>query len=143
MTKQEFHEYYGHVGSRAPCAICVLVGGAMRRIFHKVDPYKEVRPMHTIAMDTITWSHRAYNGSKYEIHSIDLGSDLPDSLFLYSRDNSLARIENWITDIRSEPAFSTFGYEAVKIILLDNAGECELDYEAFQEMGKRLRVEFR
>ena len=44
----------------------------MRRIFHKVDPYKEVRPMHTIAMDTITWSHRAYNGSKYEIHFIDL-----------------------------------------------------------------------
>ena len=99
--------------------------------------------MHTIAMDTITWSHRAYNGSKYEIHFIDLGSDLPDSLFLYSRDESLARIENWITDIRSEPAFGTFGYEAVKIILLDNAGEWELDYEAFQEMGKRLRVDFR
>ena len=143
MTKQEFHEYYCHMGSCAPCAICILAGGAMRRIFHKVDPYKEVRPMHTIAMDTITWSHRAYNGSKYEIHFIDLGSDLPDSLFLYSRDESLARIENWITDIRSEPAFGTFGYEAVKIILLDNAGEWELDYEAFQVMGKRLRVDFR
>ena len=143
MTHQEFHEYYDHMGACAPCAICILAGGTMRRIFHKVDPYKEVRPMHTIAMDTITWSHRAYNGSKYEIHFIDLGSDLPDSLFLYSRDESLDRIEDWITNIRSEPAFGTFGYEPVKIILLDNAGEWELDYSAFHEMGKRLQVEFR
>ena len=65
LTAHDFHEEFCHTGSLPGCIICAQVKGAMRRIFKKVDPYKEIRPAHSWHLDTITWSHRSHNGSKY------------------------------------------------------------------------------
>ena len=143
MTFESFHEWYDHLGVHGPCAICILAGGCMRRIYHKVDPYKEVRPMHTIAIDTITWSHRSHEGNKYEILCKDVASSLTGSLYLYTRDQSLEYIKQWVKAVESNPALQSFGYKPVSIMILDNAGEWELNYSEFQNMAEELEFGLR
>ena len=143
MTHASFHEYYDHLGEHGPCIICTLAGGAARKIFTQVDPYKEVRVMHTFSIDTITWSHKALCGSKYEIYSRCKACSYCDSSFLYTKDQSLDNIEDWIVRTRSDPMFDSLGYQPIKMIILDNAGEWDLNYSEFHEMERRLKVEFR
>ena len=39
--------------------------------------------------------------------------------------------------------FDSLGYQPIKMIILDNAGEWDLNYSEFHEMERRLKVEFR
>ena len=137
----DFHSEYDHLGCMPNCVICALVSGCMRRVYKKIDPHLETRPMYYLHMDTITWSHRAFCGSKYEIHTIDACSKKPGSMYLYLRSDSLCSVETWVTDVRADPAYADLGYPPVQIIQLDNAGEWDLDYKGFQEMAKRLKIE--
>ena len=143
MSKKEFHEEHMHMGDCPGCWICILVSGNLRKILRKVDPYKETRVCHTFHMDTITWSHRGFCGSKYEIHITCGASRWPDSLYLYTKSESLNAVEAWIIQMRLDPNFQGMPYIPVQKIIMDNAGEWDLDYKAFQEMGIRLgQVEF-
>jgi site-specific DNA-cytosine methylase len=142
MSMREFHEDHMHMGDCPGCEICILVNGTLRRIMKKVDPYKENRVCHTFHMDTITWSHRGFCGSKYEIHITCEASRWPDSLYLYSKSESLDAIEAWIIQIRLDPNFAGMPYNPVQKIVMDNAGEWDLDHAKFQEMGVRHCVEF-
>ena len=97
--------------------------------------------LYYIHLDTISFSHSAFCGSKYEILAKDAVSKVPDSMYLYLRSDSLNAIEQWVNTVRSDPAYSDLGYQAVQIIQLDNAGEWDLDYPAFQQMKERLKIE--
>ena len=141
LNAVDFHNEYDHMGCLPNCIICAIVSGSMRRVFRKIDPHIETRPMYYVHMDTITWSHRAFCGSRYEIHVKDAASKLPDSMYLYLRSDSLEAIEQWVIQVRSDPAHADLGYEPIQIIQLDNAGEWDLDYKAFQDMKTRLKLE--
>ena len=143
MSLRDFHEEHMHMGDCPGCQICILSMGTLRRIIKKVDPYKESRVCHTFHMDTITWSHRGFCGSKYEVHITCEASRWPDSLYLYSKKESLNAIEAWIIQMRLDPNFSGMPYAPVQVIVMDNAGEWDLDMAQFQEMGVRQSVEFR
>ena len=67
LTKREFHKEYGHLGSDPECDICKRAQGSMRRITKVVDKHREQRRAHTWVMDTVTWSHRDNDGSKYMV----------------------------------------------------------------------------
>jgi hypothetical protein len=142
MSLRDFHEEHMHMGDCPGCEICILVNGTLRRIMRKVDPHKETRVCHTFHMDTITWSHRGFCGSKYEIHITCEASRWPDSLYLYTKAESLGAIEAWIIQMRLDPNFTGMPYDPVQRIVMDNAGEWDLDHTAFQEMGTRHSVEF-
>ena len=45
--------------------------------------------------------------------------------------------------MRLDPNFSGMPYTPVQVIVMDNAGEWDLQYTQFQEMGARHGVEFR
>ena len=65
MTEDQFHEYYGHMGSGKNCILCALVRGSMRFIYKVVDKYAEARFGYFFDMDTLTVSHRASCGTQY------------------------------------------------------------------------------
>ena len=142
MKIRDFHEEHMHMGDCPDCAICILSMGNIRRILRKVDPHKETRVCHTFHMDTITWSHRGFCGSKYEIHITDEASRWPDSLYLYSKSESLDSLEAWILQMRLDPNFKGMPYEPVQVIKMDNAGEWDLNHKEFRAMGIRHSVEF-
>ena len=140
---REFHEDHMHMGDCPGCPICIMVMGNLRRIYRKVDPYKETRPAHTFHMDTITWSHRAFCGSKYEIHVTCGATRWPDSMFLYSKSEALHAIESWIIQMRLDPMFQDMPYKAVQVIVLDNAGEWDINMDAFKVMIMTHSIELK
>jgi len=54
----------------------------------------------------------------------------------------LLEFEKWVTVLREKSYMQGMGYNACSILRLDNAGEWELDYSAWREMGDRLGIEF-
>ena len=142
LTKVQFHEDFQHMGSCPGCIICIMVSGAMRRIFKQIDPHVERRRAFIFDMDTITYSHRSSQGNRYETAIKCRGSKTYFSLFLYLRSDMLAEFENWVTNLRKWSCFQGMGYKACSILRLDNAGEWELDYGAWKQMGERLGIEF-
>ena len=141
LSLQDFHEQHMHIGTSPNCKICILAGGCLRRIQRKVDPHKETRVAHTFHLDTLTWSHRGFCGSKYEIHITCEATSFPDSLFLHSKADSLSAIESWIIQMRLDPLFKGMPYEPVQRIVLDNAGEWDLQHDAFQKMALAMSVQ--
>jgi site-specific DNA-cytosine methylase len=142
LTKQQFHEEYQHMGSCPGCLICIMVSGCMRRIYKQVDPHTERRRAFTFDMDTITYSHRSSYGNRYETVIKCRATKTYFSLFLYLRSDMLLEFEKWVTVLREKSYMQGMGYKACSILRLDNAGEWELDYAAWREMGDRLGIEF-
>ena len=67
MSEREFVDSIGHCGCRNPnCWICFLVDGVPRRFMKIVDPFRDERPAYKFHMDTITYSVRSIEGSRYE-----------------------------------------------------------------------------
>ena len=142
LTKVQFHEDFQHMGSCPGCLICIQVSGSMRRIYKQVDPHVERRRAFIFDMDTITYSHRSSQGNRYETVLKCRGTKVYFSLFLYLRSDMLAEFENWVTKIRKWSCLQGMGYQACSVLRLDNAGEWELDYSAWKQMGERLGIEF-
>jgi site-specific DNA-cytosine methylase len=139
MPYMMFHKKHGHIGNADDnCAICRMIKGAMRRITKKVDPHRDTRVGHTWTMDTITFSHRSLEGSKYLIVLRDKASGVFYLLPLYLRSDAPASIEQWIMQMRADPAYSGLPYQAVSLIITDNAGEWDRKSKQWQAM--RLRV---
>ena len=142
LTKKQFHEDYQHMGSCPGCLICIMVSGCMRRIYKQIDPHTERRRAFTFDMDTITYSHRSSYGNRYETVIKCRATKTYFSLFLYLRSDMLLEFEKWVTVLREKSYMQGMGYNACSILRLDNAGEWELDYAAWREMGDRLGIEF-
>ena len=134
-----FCRKYAHIGNcDDTCDICRMIKGCMRRIYKKVDPYRETRPAHTWSMDTVTFSHRSLKGNKYATILRCKATGVIKTLFHYLRSDVKVHFEMWVTQMRAQPAYFDLGYPAVSVIVTDNAGEWELDSVEWKAMLLRL-----
>ena len=143
LTFQDFHECYGHFGAAPTCELCKLTAGTMRRIRRQVDPHKETRPAYHMHMDTITWSHRSFQGNKYETLIKDHATGFQDSIFLYLRSDHITQFKDWVTTFRADPSFQDLPYKPCSVITLDNAGEWEMDHAEWGALATQMGIEMR
>ena len=122
MSEQDFHEYYGHMGSGKHCALCYLVKGCMRFIYRVVDKYVETRMGYFFDMDTLTMSHRAYCGTKYYTAMRDRGSKFIKSFPLVFKDDFIDQFDIWLRQMRSDPIYRVYNWEFCQVIQADNDG---------------------
>ena len=141
LTKKEFHEEYGHLGSVPGCDICKRAQGSMRRITKVIDKHKEQRRAHTWVMDTVTWSHRDNDGSKYMVVLRDKASATFKIFCIYRKSDIRQEIREWITRMRSDPAYRNLDYLPITLIETDRAGEWNLDCADWTELENEF--EFR
>jgi site-specific DNA-cytosine methylase len=134
LTKKDFHEEYGHLGSVPDCDICKRAQGSMRRITKVVDKHKEQRRAHTWVMDTVTWSHRDNDGSKYMVVLRDKASATFKIFCIHRKSDIRQEIREWLTRMRSDPAYRNLDYLPVTLIHTDRAGEWDLDCAAWTEL---------
>ena len=134
MTEAQFHDNYGHLGCKADCAICRMVKGAARRIRKVVDSHRETRVAFKFHMDTVTFSHRSSQGSKYCTVLRDEASEAFLVFNQFLKSDIVDMFEEWVDVIRSDPAYYDCGYKVMSIICLDNAGEWALKTKKWQEM---------
>jgi site-specific DNA-cytosine methylase len=134
LTKKEFHKEYGHLGSIEDCDICKRAQGSMRRITKVIDKHKEQRRAHTWVMDTVTWSHRDNDGSKYMVVLRDKASGTFMIFCIYRRSDTNQAMREWLTRMRSDPAFRSLDYLPVTLIETDRAGEWGLDCAEWREL---------
>ena len=143
MSYIDKHKLYSHMGSCKGCAICVLAGGAMRKIYKKVDPYKEIRPGYMITMDIVTFDVESVEGNIYAIILWDVASEVLWALPIHKRSAVYDAIEEWVKDLRNDPIYDDLPYPIVTIISTDNAGEWGYENKRWQEMATRARVKMR
>ena len=134
LTKKDFHEEYGHLGHVSDCDICKRAQGSMRRLRKVVDKHREQRRAHTWVMDTVTWSKRDNDGSKYMVVLRDKASSVFKIFCIYRKNDIRQELREWITQIRADPAFLHMGYLPVTIIETDRAGEWGLDCREWNEL---------
>jgi hypothetical protein len=127
LTKKEFHDEYCHLGSVPDCDICKRAQGSMRRITKVVDKHREQRRAHTWVMDTVTWSHRDNDGSKYMVVMRDKASATFKIFCIYRKSDIRQEMREWLTRMRSDPAYISLEYLPVTLIETDRAGEWNLD----------------
>jgi hypothetical protein len=134
LTKQEFHREYGHLGSLPDCNICKRTQGSMRRLTKVVDKFREQRRGHTWVMDTVTWSHRDNDGSKFMVVLRDKGSAAFKLFCIYRKSDIRQELREWITKLRTDLAFKQLDYLPVSLIETDRAGEWGLDCKEWSDL---------
>ena len=143
MSYDDKHCRFCHMGPHPKCKICKMAMGAMRRIYKKVDPYKEIRPGFLIVMDICTLDVESLEGNRYAIVLLDVASDSLWMLPIHKRDEVYNAVETWVLDLRSDPIYDDLPYPVVSLISTDNAGEWGYENEKWQTMAKRIRVRMR
>ena len=143
MSFVDKHNHFCHMGSNPKCPICKMAGGAMRKIYKKVDPYKEIRPGYLWTMDILTPDVQSLEGSLYEIVLMDVASETLEGIPIHSRDQVYDAIEEFISDLRGNPIYDDLPYPIVSVISTDNAGEWGYENAKWQTMAKRVRVRMR
>ena len=141
MPYLEFHKKHAHIGNCSDsCKVCHMIKGAMRRITKKVSPYRENRPGHTWSMDMITFSHRSMNGNKYLIQLRDHMSGVIIGIPCYLKSDAPIHIENWITQMRADPAFYNLPFKIVSTIITDGAGEWSRNSRKWKAALMRIKM---
>ena len=113
-----------------------MVAGAARRIYKKVDPYRELRPGHTWVMDIVTPSCMSSEGYRYVIVLCDVGSGVFKCIPLYSRSGVYDAVGEWVSEMRSDPLYANMSYPIVSKIDADNAGEWSRENERWKQLTK-------
>ena len=90
-------------------------------------------------MDTVTWSKRDNDGSKYMVVLRDKASSAFKIFCIYRKNDIRQELREWITQIRADPAFIHMGYLPVTIIETDRAGEWGLDCKEWNELEQDMR----
>ena len=111
----------------------------MRRLRKIIDKYREQRRAHTWVMDTVTWSKRDNDGSKYMVVLRDKASSAFKTFCIYRKNDIRQELREWITQIRADPAFTHMGYLLVTIIETDRAGEWGLGCKEWNELEQDMR----
>ena len=143
MSNSAKHRLFSHMGSCKGCVICILAGGAMRKLYKKVDPYKEIRPGYLITMDIVTFDVESIEGNTYAIVLWDVASEVLWALPIHKRSAVYDVIEDWVKDLRNDPIYDDLPYPIVTIISTDNAGEWGYENSRWQQMAARVRVRMR
>ena len=88
LSNFKFHRKYGHCGNCGKCEICSMVKGAMKRYHKKLDPRRDTRPWHTVAMDMIQFSHTSLEGNQNMICFRDEATGEYHFEFLYLKSDA-------------------------------------------------------
>ena len=142
MRRREFHERFMHIGvlpCGEKCRICQMAKGVARRIFTKVDPFKENRVGHTWAMDGITLSHRSSQGCKYLVVLRDIASGAFQLLPLYRKSDVSQAVKDWIENMRRNVIYACLPYPVVSCIRTDNEGSWSLSNAEWTAMLQQLQ----
>ena len=134
MSKKIFHERMAHAGTHPDCKICKMAKGVMRRIFRKVDPYRETRPGHTWAMDGITFDTRSEQGCKYLVVLRDMASGTFHFIPLFRKTDIVQAFQDWVTSMRNNPIYANLPYPVVSAVRTDNEGTWMLGAEKWTDM---------
>ena len=119
----KFHRKYGHCGNCGKCEICTMVKGAMKRYHKKVDPHRDTRQWHTVAMDMIQFSHTSLEGNQNMICFRDEATGEYHLEFLYLKSDAPTMIEDFIITRRADPAYSHMSYSPIQVLVIDEPGE--------------------
>ena len=123
MSRKDFHERMGHHGVCPGCRVCQMAKGVARRIYTKVDPFRETRPGHTWAMDGCTFRHRSQQGCKHLCVLRDVASGAFHLIPLFRKSDIVEAFGEWVRDIRANPIYQHMPYPVVSVVRTDNAGE--------------------
>ena len=140
LNSEDMHKLYGHMGYCKGCKICQEIWGVMRAIKTKVNPHRELRSGYIFSMDMITWSHRSEEGNKYSIVLRDNATHAFEILNLYLKSDATSSIEEWVTDLRSNPIFDAMSYPICMFLKTDNDGAWGETNVEFQDMIKRVGI---
>ena len=143
LTIKDFHETHGHLGDcgNKACTICKAVGGCMRRIYKKVDPFKENRPGYSWVMDAIIFNKRSIEKHKYLIVIKDVASDAVRLLPIVKKSDAIDKVEEWIKAMRADPVYKNLPYSMVTHLKTDPAGEWRDDnYEWDRRIGEHSEL---
>ena len=143
MSHDDKHNHFCHMGSNPKCLICRMAGGAMRKIYRKVDPYKEIRPGYIWTMDIMTPDVESLEGNRYQIILMDVASETLSVLNIAKRDQVYDSVEEWLSQLRSNPIYWDLPYPIVCIISTDNAGEWGYENKRWTDMAARNFLKMR
>lgn len=138
MSRKEFHERFSHCGTHKGCRTCQMAKGLMRRIFTKVDPYRENRVGHTWAMDGITFNTRSEQGCLYLVVLRDLASGAFHLIPLYRKSDIVPAFRDWVLQMRANPVYQHMPYPVVSKVRTDNEGTWNLKAGPWNEMLSQL-----
>jgi site-specific DNA-cytosine methylase len=142
MSEAQFHDNYGHLGCKADCAICRMVKGAARRIRKVVDSHREIRVAYKFHMDTVTFSDRSSQGSKFCTVMRCEASDTFVAFNQFLKSDIVDMFSAWVDVMRADPVYFDCGYKVVSVVCLDNAGEWALKTERWKELGEKKGIHF-
>ena len=134
MSRKDFHERFGHQGSCKNCRICQMVKGLKRKIFTKVDPYRETRVGHTWAMDGITFDARSEQGCLYLVVLRDVASGAFQLLPLFRKTDAIPAFKDWVESMWRNPLYQNMPYPVVSVVQTDNEGTWMKDAGDWNEM---------
>ena len=134
MSRKDFHERFGHQGTCKNCRICQMVKGLKRKIFTKVDPYRETRVGHTWAMDGITFDARSEQGCLYLVVLRDVASGAFQLLPLFRKTDVIPAFKDWVESMRKNPLYENMPYPVVSVVQTDNEGTWMKDAGDWNDM---------
>ena len=94
------------------------------------------RPGHTWTLDTVTFSDRSDEGSKYLCVLRCKATGVFKLIPLYKKSHIREEIAEWIRDMRTHPLFQNLSYPVVSLIETDNAGEWDMRNSDWLELEK-------
>ena len=138
MSRKDFHEKFSHMGACPGCRVCEMSRGVMRRIFTKVDPYRETRVGFAWAMDGITFSHRSDQGCKYLCVMRDIATGAFHFIPLFRKSDIVQAFSDWVTSMRRNALYSNLPYPVVSVVRTDNEGTWSVKARRWLDMLAEL-----
>ena len=131
-----------HCGCRNPnCWICFLVDGVPRRFMKIVDPFRDEMPAYKFHMDTVTYSERSIEGSKYETVLRREASHYFISFYLRFKSDLVSQFREFLTHMRDNHLFKMCPYQVVCIIKMDNDGVWSYVCDEWTELKNEFGIQ--
>lgn len=122
MLAENFHKWYGHVGTSKNCRVCALIRGCMKFMYRIVDKYIEIRMGYFWDMDTLTVNVRGYDATKYYTCLRDRGAKYIKMFNLQFKDHFVDLFDEWISYMRRDRIYEVYNWDFCSVIKADNDG---------------------